>query len=104
MRRSTVCPAPAGSVLIRDVRAWHGGTPNLADEVRAIPNAEFMAPWFRERFPISMPRAIHDGLSDHGRDICRYVVAPPGERLVTGYRERLGPQAVSFGRRSAVTG
>ena len=27
MRLSTVCPAPAGSVQIRDVRAWHGAHP-----------------------------------------------------------------------------
>ena len=32
-----------GSVLIRDPRAWHGGTPNLSNEVRAIPSAEFYA-------------------------------------------------------------
>ena len=51
MRLSTVCPAPAGSVQLRDVRAWHGGTPNLSDDIRAIPNVEFYAPWFRE--PIS---------------------------------------------------
>ena len=47
MKLSTVCPAPAGSVLIRDTRAWHGGTPNLSDHVRAMPNAEFHAPWYR---------------------------------------------------------
>jgi len=46
MRLSTACPAPAGAVQIRDVRAWHGGTPNLSDELRAIPNLEFYAPWF----------------------------------------------------------
>ncbi|NDC79229.1 MAG: hypothetical protein EBZ67_15365, partial [Chitinophagia bacterium] len=48
MRLSTVCPAPAGAVMIRDVRAWHGGTPNISDAVRSIPNLEFYAPWFRE--------------------------------------------------------
>ena len=41
MRLSTVCPAPAGAVQIRDVRAWHGGTPNLSDQTRAIPNVEY---------------------------------------------------------------
>ena len=38
MRLSTVCPAPAGAVQIRDVRAWHGGTPNLSEAARSIPN------------------------------------------------------------------
>ena len=40
MRLSTVCPAPAGAVMIRDVRAWHGGSPNVSDAARSIPNLE----------------------------------------------------------------
>ena len=88
MKLSVVCPAPAGSVMIRDVRAWHGGTPNVSDQVRAIPNAEFYAPWFREPMPLSMPKRVYDTLSDHGRKVCRYIVAD--DDLVTGYREDLG--------------
>lgn len=30
-------------MLIRDIRAWHGGTPNLSNDMRAIPNAGFLA-------------------------------------------------------------
>lgn len=96
MKLSTVCPAPAGSVLMRDVRAWHGGTPNLSNEVRSLPNAEFFAPWYRERFPISMPRSIYDELSEHGKWISRYIVADRDEELVTGYREDLGNFLVNF--------
>ena len=86
MKLSTVCPAPAGSVLIRDVRAWHGGTPNLSKEIRAIPNAEFFAPWYREPMPISMPREIYDSLSDHAKNIARYIVCDSSETVKTGYR------------------
>ncbi len=90
MKLSTVCPAPAGSVLIRDTRAWHGGTPNLSDKVRAIPNVEYHAPWYREPMGRSMPREIYESLSKHGQYIARYVVAESGEELVTGFREDLG--------------
>lgn len=90
MKLSTVCPATAGSVLIRDPRAWHGGTPNLSDEVRAIPNIEYYAPWFREPMPLSMPRKIYDELSEHGQWICRYIVASQGEEPDTSLRKRLG--------------
>jgi hypothetical protein len=90
MKLSTVCPAPAGSVLIRDPRAWHGGTPNLSNEVRAIPNIEYYAPWYREPMPISMPREIYDGLSQHGQSISRYIVADKGDEVVTGFRRNLG--------------
>ena len=90
MRLSTVWPAPAGSALIRDVRAWHGGTPNLTDSARAIPNAEFFAPWFLEPVKRSLPRDLYDGLSDHGQHICRQVVVPPGEEPDTRILENLG--------------
>ena len=83
MKYSTVCPAPAGSVLIRDIRAWHGGTPNLTSEMRAIPNCIFLAPWFRERQLPAMPREMFDLLSEHGRRICESVVADGP--LQTGY-------------------
>ncbi|MCP5029682.1 MAG: phytanoyl-CoA dioxygenase family protein [Actinomycetia bacterium] len=90
MRFSTVCPAPAGTVLLRDPRAWRGGTPNLSTEVRCIPNAEFYAPWFYEPTPVSMPKAIYQSLSDHGRHICRYLVSARGENPEFGYRGNLG--------------
>ncbi|MEM9564298.1 MAG: phytanoyl-CoA dioxygenase family protein [Actinomycetota bacterium] len=89
MRLSTVCPAPAGSALIRDVRAWHGGTPNLSDAVRAIPNVEYCAPWYRERPRPALPREVWEGLSSHGRHISRGVVALDGE-VEYGYHDDLG--------------
>lgn len=96
MRFSTVYPAPAGSVLLRDPRAWHGGTPNLTDEIRCIPNAEFYAPWFYEPTPVSMPREIYESLSDHGRHICRYLTARNGEEPEFGYRPNLGGTPGTF--------
>ena len=81
MKLSTVCPAPAGSVLIRDVRAWHGGTPNISDEIRAMPNVEFFAPWYREPVDVCMSRAHYEGLSAHARRIARSSVADSSEQL-----------------------
>lgn len=96
MKLSTLCPAPAGSVVIRDIRAWHGGTPNVSDHVRSIPNIEFWAPWYREQTRKCMPREIYDTLSDHGRHLCQYIVADPGEQLDTGYLSDLGKTPVFF--------
>ena len=100
MKLSTVCPAPAGSVLIRDTRAWHGGTPNLSDQVRAMPNAEFHAPWYREPMRTSMPREIYETLSEHGQHIARYVVADAGQTLQTGIRDDLGSTPPAFRKNS----
>ena len=87
MRLSTVCPLPAGSAIIRDARCWHGGTPNLSNQVRAMPNVEFMAPWFRSEALIrSMPFDQWEKLSPHAQRLSRYVVCDRGEAVIgAGY-------------------
>ena len=83
MRFSTVCPLPAGSAIIRDARCWHGGTPNLSREVRAMPNVEYFAPWFRsEAIVRSMSFERWQTLSPHGQRIARYVVCDKGEAVI----------------------
>lgn len=80
MKWSTLCPVPAGSAVIRDNRGWHGGTPNLSEDMRAMPNIEYYAPWFRsEGIHRCMPHEQWMTLSAHGRRISRYVAAAPGE-------------------------
>jgi hypothetical protein len=83
MKHSTLCPVPAGSAIIRDNRAWHGGTPNLSSGVRSMPNIEYYAPWFRsEGIHRCMPHELWAGLSEHGKRMCRYVVCDPGEPVI----------------------
>lgn len=84
MRLSTVCPVPAGAVQIRDVRAWHGGTPNLSDHVRAIPNVEFYAPWFREPIIPGISKSDHRRLSPFAQHLTRFSVADSADEFRTG--------------------
>ena len=85
MRLSTVCPLPAGSAIIRDARTWHGGTPNLSRQVRAMPNVEYMAPWFRsESIGRAMSYDTWESLSPHARRLSRFIVHDPGEVVVGG--------------------
>ncbi|MEM7363839.1 MAG: phytanoyl-CoA dioxygenase family protein [Pseudomonadota bacterium] len=79
MRLSTLVGAPAGSGIIRDSRAWHGATPNLSREIRALPSIEYAAGWrggsgFRQ----TMPYEIWQSLSPHAQHICRYIKEAPG--------------------------
>lgn len=90
MKASRVYPAPAGSVILRDVRAWHGGTPNVSEEVRAIPNVEFFAPWYREPFVKSLPRALFHTLPSDVQSRCRFIVEDVDVPLRLGYRKSLG--------------
>ncbi len=80
MRLSTLVGAPAGAGVFRDNRAWHGATPNLSREVRALPNVEYGAPWLpnRERVKKAMPHAIWETLTPHGKHLCRHIKADPG--------------------------
>lgn len=83
MKLSTVCPLPAGSAVFRDVRAWHGGTPNLSREVRAMPNIEYLAPWFRSNImSTSVPHDVWSELSDHARRITRLIAGRPGQSVI----------------------
>lgn len=84
MRLSTLCPVPAGSIMIRDVRAWHGGTPNLSDATRSIPNLEFYAPWFREPMVPGISYRDFRKLSEPAQRLVRFCVADSSEELVTG--------------------
>ena len=79
MRLSTLVGAKAGDGVIRDLRAWHGATPNLGRCIRAMPNVEYVSPWVPEALSRqTMPDEIWQSLTAHGKKICRLVKAEPG--------------------------
>ena len=92
MRLSVSAPAPAGCALIRDVRTWHGGTPNLSKDVRAIPSAGFLPPWYTPPRPGHwgagqpksdwdgkvLPHEVWQGMSEHAKMITAGIKAEPG--------------------------
>ena len=68
------------------VVAATGGTPNLTDQVRSIPNIEFSAIWWGAPSGKKiMPRAIYETFSPHGQLLCADIVAARGEVIETGY-------------------
>jgi hypothetical protein len=74
--------------MIRDVRAWHGGTPNISDSMRFIPNLEFYAPWFREPIVPSITYEAHKQLSERAQWIARECVADSSVGIRTGVTMR----------------
>ena len=70
--------------MIRDVRAWHGGTPNLTEAPRAIPNLEFYAPWFREPITPGIDYADYLKMTDRAQAIAKFCVADSSTPLKTG--------------------
>lgn len=93
MKQAFVC-AKAGSALIRDVRAWHGGSPNLlpvppeesaigcecmgkeAGYARPMLNVEFTAPWFRlgARDYGMLPREWWEAMSPESQRMTKNII------------------------------
>jgi hypothetical protein len=79
MRLATLVGAPAGAGVFRDPRAWHGATPNVSREIRAMPNVEYAAPWCEEaQFKPSMPHEVWEALNAHARKITGRIKTEPG--------------------------
>lgn len=74
MRTNYLC-APANTAIIRDIRCWHGGTPNNSDHKRPMTSVAYHAPWSRASDDKCLPRAHYDRLSPRGQRLCRYIVA-----------------------------
>ena len=54
-----------------------GGTPNLSNNVRAIPQSQFVPAWYRVRFTRTLPHELFSSLSLRAQKICREIVASP---------------------------
>lgn len=79
MRHSTLVGALPGAGVFRDNRAWHGATPNLSREVRALPNIEYGSPWMERGTPAkSMPHEIWEKLSPFAQKLCMDIKEEPG--------------------------
>ena len=61
---------PAGSILIRDVRMWHRGTPNHSDEIR--PNLALIYSASNRDNSIQIPQETYDKLSDRAKQLFRW--------------------------------
>jgi len=62
----------AGSVVLRDLRAWHRGTPNRSDAARPNLALVYTRPWYRfEQKPIEIPSAVYSALPESAQRLLR---------------------------------
>lgn len=61
--RASVITAPAGTAIIRDGRAWHGGTPNTSEMIRCMPNCGYVLKGanLRDLSAVQVIRAVTSG-------------------------------------------
>merc|ERR1712232_1291296 len=83
--RSCVCPLPAGSVIIRDVRVLHSGTRNLTRSTRYLPSIEFVSADFRwtnrrDCFPPfqCLPYELFQELQPQIKELCAEIAVARG--------------------------
>lgn len=63
---------PAGSLLVRDMRMWHRGTPNRSQIVRPNLALIYSRPWLKTHYPpIAIPQPAYDSLSERAKRLFR---------------------------------
>jgi ectoine hydroxylase-related dioxygenase (phytanoyl-CoA dioxygenase family) len=63
----------AGSMLLRDLRCWHRGTPNRGARSRPHVALVYTRPWYRfEQRPIEIPRAAYEALPEKTQRMLRF--------------------------------
>jgi len=67
---------PKGSVLIRDIRMWHRGTPNVSDEIRPNIALIYARSWWDGAFypqdSLGITPQAHANLSERARQLFRF--------------------------------
>lgn len=89
--------APAGTMLLRDTRIWHRGSPNVGAGPRPMVALLYTRPWYR--FPLDRPRLsreVHDALPSIGRRLFRGADIIGAERAA-GDSPRLATRAEDRG-------
>jgi ectoine hydroxylase-related dioxygenase (phytanoyl-CoA dioxygenase family) len=70
--RPSVMPlSRVGTVMLRDFRAWHRGTPNRTAAPRSVIGFAFVRSWFSLFAPVSVPERILAGMSERCRRMLR---------------------------------
>jgi ectoine hydroxylase-related dioxygenase (phytanoyl-CoA dioxygenase family) len=52
-----------GSVVVRDLRLWHGGKPNLGDVPRVMLAMIHFAPWYRNQMEVEFSSDLEERLT-----------------------------------------
>lgn len=87
---------PAGSIMMRDARMWHNGTPNHSDKPRPMLAMTYQRPWFGGgdgTARIGIPEEAYESLSEQAKQIYRMEnIGGPLDTAFT-HRDRKRKQA-----------
>ena len=98
-KRMRLCPVPAGTAIVRDIRNIHGGTPNVSGAICFMPSIEYVSLSFRDTnrqdvFPLTpcLPHTLFVKMKGEVRELCEDIAMRSGEdvRLSFKYDLRRG--------------
>jgi ectoine hydroxylase-related dioxygenase (phytanoyl-CoA dioxygenase family) len=83
---------PKGSILLRDLRIWHRGTPNNSDSIRPLMTLIYARPWWRGHYQetLAIKKDVYETLSDRAKEMVRFekLLEPSDEMVIGGTRRR----------------
>ncbi|EMD95586.1 hypothetical protein COCC4DRAFT_35383 [Bipolaris maydis ATCC 48331] len=93
-----------GSIIIRDLRLWHGGKPNLTTDPRAMLAMIHFAPWYRNSMQVEFAEELAERLLPEktGLNIAAQYI--PSEQLLKNYLNRSYGNAYDFDQSDKVEG
>ncbi|KAH7561527.1 phytanoyl-CoA dioxygenase family protein [Bipolaris maydis] len=93
-----------GSIIIRDLRLWHGGKPNLTTDPRVMLAMIHFAPWYRNSMQVEFAEELAERLLPEktGLNIAAQYI--PSEQLLKNYLNRSYGNAYDFDQSDKVEG
>lgn len=71
---------PAGSVLIRDLRLWHRGTPNQSKDIRTMLSLVYTHDFLRHPLPNKLNQKLMDSFPKNARNLLRFIPIAGGKK------------------------
>ncbi|KAF7506934.1 hypothetical protein GJ744_011065 [Endocarpon pusillum] len=87
-----------GSIIIRNLRLWHGGKPNMTDETRVMLAMIHFAPWYRNPMQVEFADDLIPTLKGHESDLQIQATYIPAAEVEERYFNRPFGNAYDFGQ------
>ncbi|KAM0718155.1 hypothetical protein Q7P37_006487 [Cladosporium fusiforme] len=87
-----------GSIVIRDLRLWHAGMPNLTDEVRVMLAMIHFAPWYRNPMRLEFSESVRPVIEAEGHGLEVPVDWVSEEKAEQSYLSRGFGNSYDFGQ------
>ncbi|OJD34470.1 phytanoyl-dioxygenase [Diplodia corticola] len=95
---------PKGAVVVRDLRLWHGGMPNLSKDPRVMLAMIHFAPWYRNPMFVELADELKPALSNERTGLQVQGKFMPGEEVEKRYLNRPYGNAYDFSQQEPVEG